>query len=93
MICPKCGGLLEVLDTRYRRYRLWRRRNCMGCGYRFSTYELIKPHRGMMKSIANLAVEHIFKGKQKFTVPEMVALKKVTEFGYQVARTYAKGKL
>lgn len=41
--CPQCGsGKTEVLDTRdSNRNSIRRRRECHGCGYRFTTYERI----------------------------------------------------
>jgi hypothetical protein len=42
MVCPKCDGDTGVLDTRPRMQnkQLRRRRKCLSCGHRFSTYEV-----------------------------------------------------
>lgn len=40
MKCDKCGGELEVTDTRNRKKNvLYRRRKCLVCGYAFSSFE------------------------------------------------------
>ena len=41
MNCPKCGNKeLRVVDSRSFATRTRRRRQCMNCGYRFTTYEI-----------------------------------------------------
>lgn len=43
MTCPKCGGETGVYETRpttFNRFR--RRRKCLDCGFRFTTYEEAK---------------------------------------------------
>ncbi|MEZ0324003.1 MAG: transcriptional regulator NrdR [Hydrogenothermaceae bacterium] len=45
MKCPKCGSLSDkVLETRQSKDGtvIKRRRECLGCGYRFTTYERIE---------------------------------------------------
>jgi len=39
--CDRCGGRTEVIETRgdTRRDRIRRRRQCVDCGRRFTTYE------------------------------------------------------
>lgn len=40
MNCPHCDGETEVLETRRAGKRImWRRRRCMHCKERFTTYE------------------------------------------------------
>jgi len=41
MTCPECGGDTRVLETypREEGRRVWRRRECVACGHRFSTNE------------------------------------------------------
>ena len=41
MICPKCSGKTKVVDTRALAGNSRRRRECLACGYRFSTEEKI----------------------------------------------------
>lgn len=42
MICPKCGGKVRTIETRPNPYNNQnrRRKRCMKCDYRFTTYEL-----------------------------------------------------
>lgn len=45
MNCPKCNkDSLEVIDSRsnsiYNAPAIYRRRKCLECGYRFTTYEV-----------------------------------------------------
>lgn len=40
MECPKCGGETTVLKTRQYEKRVYRRRECRECGFRFTTDEL-----------------------------------------------------
>ncbi len=50
MRCPKCGRLDDkVIDSRGSREGsvIRRRRECLGCGHRFTTYEEIE-HEGLM---------------------------------------------
>lgn len=42
MNCPRCGyGYGRVIDARKNGIAKRRRRECSGCGYRFTTYELL----------------------------------------------------
>ena len=42
MTCPVCGGDTIVLDSRPRPDTVHRRRKCLNCDHRFSTYEVDK---------------------------------------------------
>jgi transcriptional regulator NrdR family protein len=44
--CRECGAPMRVLDTRTRRYEVWRRRECTNreCGWRATTREEIVKH-------------------------------------------------
>ncbi len=45
MNCPYCGGQeARVIDTRGLDEGVRRRRKCLACGSRFTTYERIQPH-------------------------------------------------
>ena len=45
MKCPYCGGLeSKVIDSRSLDEGVRRRRECLACGARFTTYERIQPH-------------------------------------------------
>ena len=37
--CPECGGQARVVDSRASSYGVRRRRECVACGARFTTYE------------------------------------------------------
>lgn len=45
MQCPQCKGATHVLTSRFRnvKHTTNRRRECLKCGYRFTTIELIIP--------------------------------------------------
>lgn len=40
MKCPKCGSKTFIFDSREKDNRMWRRRMCDTCGYRFTTEEI-----------------------------------------------------
>jgi transcriptional regulator NrdR family protein len=40
MTCPKCYGMTAVKDSREREGKVYRRRECINCGNRFSTHEI-----------------------------------------------------
>ncbi len=40
MICPICEGKTKVIDSRSECDCVKRRRECLGCGHRFSTEEI-----------------------------------------------------
>ncbi|MGC9324428.1 MAG: transcriptional regulator NrdR [Desulfomonilia bacterium] len=45
MRCPRCSGLEDkVIQSRISRDgdSIWRRRECISCGYRFTTYETVE---------------------------------------------------
>ena len=43
MICPNCGASMQskITDSRERSGGVWRRRTCLICDYRYSTWEKI----------------------------------------------------
>ena len=46
MNCPYCSGLeSRVIDSRSLSEGVRRRRECIACGARFSTYEHVQPHK------------------------------------------------
>jgi transcriptional regulator NrdR family protein len=47
MNCPNCSSKqgTQVIDTRPRLKYIRRRRECFGCGHRFTTYEMEKLDR------------------------------------------------
>ena len=94
MLCPKCNNNTQIYNTRHApNNRTWRRHECLKCGYRFSTYEFIRPSMEITKGMTNLVVDRFFKGKDKFTIEEMTALKSITKFGLHAVALYYKGKL
>jgi len=40
--CEKCNGITKTIDSRCNNGKVKRRRECLKCGYRFTTYELPK---------------------------------------------------
>lgn len=40
--CAMCGGDSKVIETRPSKIGIWRRRLCLTCGLRWSTYEVPK---------------------------------------------------
>ena len=40
MRCPQCSSLSKVIDSRRQGQRVYRRRQCLLCGSRFSTVEI-----------------------------------------------------
>jgi transcriptional regulator NrdR family protein len=42
MTCPECNGKTKVVDSRTDEDSTLRRRECIDCGYRFSTVEVDK---------------------------------------------------
>lgn len=40
MTCPVCGGDTMVFNSRPRPETVFRRRECLTCGHRFTTYEV-----------------------------------------------------
>ena len=41
-ICPLCGSNTKVTDSRYLRRGWWRRRECLSCQNRHTTYEIME---------------------------------------------------
>lgn len=39
MRCPKCGGRTKVKDSRIRKEKVTRKRECKRCGAKFKTFE------------------------------------------------------
>lgn len=54
MDCPKCGCGTYVMDSRQKPYRVYRRRECRVCGYRFSTSEMNEAH---MKKLVDACMD------------------------------------
>lgn len=52
MICPKCGKDNNiVMDSRESNDSVIRRRKCLSCEYRFTTYEKYCPNAQMLSKI------------------------------------------
>ena len=43
MLCPKCNGKSEVVDSRPYQGTIRRKRNCPKCKYSYRTLELLEP--------------------------------------------------
>ncbi|MCD6309238.1 MAG: transcriptional repressor NrdR [Candidatus Eremiobacteraeota bacterium] len=67
MRCPRCNGFsTHVLDTRSIEsgYCIRRRRECLKCGHRFTTYERFKPSMIMVIKKSNK--------KEKFNIKKII---------------------
>lgn len=69
MQCPKCGnGLSSCIDSRRRDNNVYRRRQCLGCGYRYSTQEVpveeLKQLRAAEEALGKL-ISHADKIKER----------------------------
>lgn len=55
--CPKCGGRTSVKDSGSRQIKdgLNRRRVCLSCKYRFTTFELTEERIAALTKIKNAA--------------------------------------
>lgn len=55
MKCPKCGEESRVTDSRERMTGIYRRRKCLGCGYKFSSFEVVanKGTSGKIRQLYN----------------------------------------
>lgn len=51
MNCIECGAGTKVIDSRYKEKTVERRRECLRCGYRFSTREV---DRDVMRELRKL---------------------------------------
>ena len=50
MFCPSCGNdELKVIDSRAQNNAIKRRRSCLSCGYRFTTFERIEKRYPMAR--------------------------------------------
>lgn len=93
MYCPKCGEIAKTSDSRRSPGRVRRRRRCFGCGYRFTTNELVRPSSDLSESIRKKVEEFFFKGKKEKTVSEVMAAKEFTSFGNVLLEDYIRGEL
>ena len=59
MTCPVCGEKTKVVDSRFECESVTRRRECLVCGYRFSTIELEKD---LLGKIIRKEDKHILEG-------------------------------
>ena len=62
MNCIKCGSSqVHVIDTRAKGpRRIYRRRDCLACGYRWTTVEL--PAGDLRRPLRQLEAEHLNRG-------------------------------
>ena len=63
MNCPECGAKTITINSRKMEQTQYRRHKCLGCGFRFSTNEIIVPEgipmRGFVQVIAEKLVCNI----------------------------------
>lgn len=61
MQCPKCGSeSLSVIDSRHTGNEIRRRRECVECKYRFTTYEITETRKARLE-LALQAYKEMFK--------------------------------
>lgn len=64
MICPRCKGEKDIVtNSRDRVFFIRRRRECLCCGFRYTTLELLAKDRKAFKKLENIA-EMIYNGKR-----------------------------
>jgi len=69
MLCPKCDSVEStVIDSRDRNYRskipyqqTRRRRKCLNCGFRFTTYEVLRKPEDITEKKSTTALRAIKK--------------------------------
>ena len=47
-LCPKCGCDSKVVDTGRYDSLMKRRRECLSCGFRYNTFEIIETELGIL---------------------------------------------
>ena len=70
MFCPSCGNEeLKVIDSRAQHDAIKRRRSCLSCGYRFTTFERIEKRYPMIRkkdgSLEKFMLEKIRNGLER----------------------------
>lgn len=71
--CPKCqSARMSVIDTRPGDESTVRRRECRGCGHRFTTVEIVRPH-GPVDAVKE-AVVMKEKGRNSIKIDHALAL-------------------
>lgn len=96
MRCPKCGCPDDkVIDSRSSRegVAIRRRRECIGCGYRFTTYEQIERARLMVQKrdgrIEEFSREKLLDGIQKACQKRPVSQEEIDELVDQIMEDLA----
>jgi transcriptional repressor NrdR len=98
MRCIKCQqGETQVIDSRDDGKEVWRRRECLACGYRFTTYERIEfPKLYVIKKDGRRELfsrEKLLNGLRKACEKRPVALGKLEEVVGRIESTlYETGK-
>lgn len=64
MICPKCGGVLAVVDSVTDDNSVYRRRKCVECGNRFYTTETADSGF-KFRDLKNKRMQEIYKKKKE----------------------------
>lgn len=57
MTCPFCNGRTHVIDSRHTEDSKFRRRECLDCKHRFSTYEIDADYYETLKPIDKKKVQ------------------------------------
>ena len=94
MKCPFCGYPdTKVIDSRPRESKKRRRRECAGCGKRFTTYEVIEKPSLMVykrdKSFEPFDRQKLIKGLQSAIKKRPVSVDSVSELVDNIENTFA----
>lgn len=54
--CPQCQSACRVFNTRARNGHVWRRRECLVCGHRFSTTEAPTADQEALERLVDLPI-------------------------------------
>ncbi len=99
MKCPYCGSeQLRTLETRdSQNNTIRRRKECLECGRRFTTYEYIESYQLMVKKkdgrIERFDIEKIIRGLQKACEKRPVTLEQIRDLAMRVKQDLmAQGK-
>lgn len=74
MLCPSCGSDSKVYDSRPNHRSIWRRRECLACKFRWSTFEVV--HESGMAPYPMCTVKGCFLPKYQNSVHKYGRCKK-----------------
>lgn len=97
MLCPHCQRETKVIDSRDNGKEIWRRRECLKCQKRFTTYERIElPKLLVIKRDQRreaFSKEKIIRGIQKACAKRPIKITKIEEIADKIEKEiYDLGK-